>query len=289
MTPVDLVGVMETGEGSGAIISPPIPPISHARELAGSKFGSDRVPAEGACSSTTDARRRRHELIDEAMSVRRPSVVWLLVLVAVTAIAVFVTLTIAVTGSSSLAFDSHAFEIAHNVRAPWLDSAARVITTLGLIATVGPAVLIGAAVLIKHHDRARAGAVLVAAALVWITVRIVKSVVNRPRPPHPLVHTSGQSYPSAHAANSLGWLAIAIALTVVTPTRAGRIAAIATGALLAVLVGLSRIYLRAHYASDVLAGEALAVAMYALATIGAVARQARRDHAGGSADRRPLP
>jgi len=289
MTPVDLVGLMETGEGSGAIISPPIPPISHARELAGSKFGSDRVPAEGACSSTTDARRRRHELIDEAMSVRRPSVVWLLVLVAVTAIAVFVTLTIAVTGSSSLAFDSHAFEIAHNVRAPWLDSAARVITTLGLIATVGPAVLIGAAVLIKHHDRARAGAVLVAAALVWITVRIVKSVVNRPRPPHPLVHTSGQSYPSAHAANSLGWLAIAIALTVVTPTRAGRIAAIATGALLAVLVGLSRIYLRAHYASDVLAGEALAVAMYALATIGAVAWQARRDHAGGSADRRPLP
>ena len=74
---------------------------------------------------------------------------------------------------------------------------------------------------------------------------------------------SGQSYPSAHAANSLGWLALAIALTVVTPTRAGRIAAIATGALLTVLVGLSRIYLRAHYASDVLAGEALALAMYA--------------------------
>ena len=41
------------------------------------------------------------------------------------------------------------------------------------------------------------------------------------------------------------------------------------------LVGLSRIYLRAHYASDVLAGEALAVAMYALAAIGTVTRLAR--------------
>ena len=45
------------------------------------------------------------------------------------------------------------------------------------------------------------------------------------------------------------------------------------------LVGLSRIYLRAHYASDVVAGEALAVAMYALATIGAVTWQARREPA----------
>jgi len=45
------------------------------------------------------------------MPVRRGSVSWLLVVVAVTAIAVFVALTIAVTGSSSLAFDSRPFEI----------------------------------------------------------------------------------------------------------------------------------------------------------------------------------
>ena len=208
------------------------------------------------------------------MSMRRACVPCLLVVVAVTAIGVFVALTIAVTGSSSLALDSRAFAIADDVRAPWLDSAARVITTLGLIAIVGPAVLVGAALMLKH--RARAGAVVVGAALVWIGVRIAKSVVDRPRPPHPLVHTSGQSYPSAHAANSIAWLALAIALTVVIPTRAGRIATITAGALLAVLVGLSRIYLRAHYASDVLAGEALAVATYALAAVGAVAWQARR-------------
>ena len=223
------------------------------------------------------------------MSLRRASVPWLLVVVAVTAIAVFVSVTIAVTGSSSLAFDSRAFEIVEDVRAPWLDAAARIVTTLGLIAIVGSAVLVGAAVVIKHHDRARAAAVVVGAALVWISVWIIKSVVDRPRPPDPLVHTSGQSYPSAHAANSVGWLALAIALTVVIPTRVDRIAAITSGALLAVFVGLSRIYLRAHYASDVLAGEALAVAMYALATIGAVAWQSRRESAIGGADRRLLP
>jgi membrane-associated phospholipid phosphatase len=223
------------------------------------------------------------------MSMPRASVPWRLVVVALTAIAVFVLVTIAVTVSSSLAFDSRAFEIAEDVRAPWLDAAARVVTTLGLIAIVAPGVLVGATVVIKHHDRARAAPVVVGAALVWISVWIIKSVVDRPRPPHPLVRTSGQSYPSGHAANSVGWLALAIALTVVIPTRVGRIAAITAGAVLAVLVGLSRIYLRAHYASDVVAGEALAVAIYALAAISAIAWQSRGESAIGDADSRLLP
>ncbi len=211
------------------------------------------------------------------MSVRRASVPWLLVVVALAATAVFVALTIAVTGSSSLAIDSSAFELADDLRAPWLNDIAKVITHLGLIAIVGPAVVVGTVVLIKHRDRGRAAALVVGAALAWISVWIVKWLVDRPRPPYPLVHTSGASYPSGHSANSVGWLALGIALSVVISARGARIAAIAAGALLAVLVGLSRIYLRAHYASDVLAGEALAVSMYALATIGGVAWQSRHD------------
>jgi membrane-associated phospholipid phosphatase len=211
------------------------------------------------------------------MPVRRASVPRLLVVVALAAIGLFVVLTIAVTGSSSLALDSSAFKLADYVRAPWLNDTAKVITNLGLITIVGPAVVVGAAVLIKHRDRGRAAALAAGAALTWISVWIVKSAVGRPRPADPLVHTSGESYPSGHAANSVGWLALGIALSILIPTRGGRIAAIAAGALLAVLVGLTRIYLRAHYASDVLAGEALAVLMYALATIGAAVGQSRRD------------
>jgi len=208
--------------------------------------------------------------------------------VAVTATAVFVALTIAVTGSSSLALDSRAFQIADDIRTPWLDDAARIVTKLGLIAIVGSAVLLGTALLIKHRHRARAPALILGAALAWISVWIVKSLVDRPRPLDPLVHTSGQSYPSAHAANSVGWLALAIALTVAIPNRGRQIAAITASALLTVLVGLSRIYLRAHYASDVLAGEALAVAMYALAAIGTIAWQSRRDSPiGGQATASP--
>ena len=61
---------------------------------------------------------------DEAMSVRRVSVSWLLVVIAVAAIAVFVAVTIFVTRSSSLAFDSRAFEIcADDVRAAMASTA----------------------------------------------------------------------------------------------------------------------------------------------------------------------
>jgi membrane-associated phospholipid phosphatase len=229
---------------------------------------------------------RHDDAIDESVTVRRASGLWLFVVVAVTASGVFVALTIAVTVSSSIAFDSRAFAIADSVRASWLDAVARVVTNLGLIAIVGPAVVAGAAFMVKRRARARAAVVLVGAGLAWISVRILKSTVDRARPPHPLVHTSGQSYPSAHAANSVGWLALAIALTVVIPTRAGRIVAITSGALLAVVVGLSRVYLRAHYASDVLAGEAVAVAMYALAAIGAGAWRSRRTSPAGCADHR---
>jgi undecaprenyl-diphosphatase len=204
------------------------------------------------------------------------SLTWLLVAVAAIAAAVFVALTVLVTTEPSLAVDSRAFREAADLRAPWLDHAARFVTHFGLFAIVGPALLVGAGLLAWRRRPARAAALVSGAALAWVSVWITKRLVDRPRPPAPLVHTAGQSYPSAHAANSVGWLALAIALLVVIPTRSGRIAAVAGGALLAVLVGLSRIYLRAHYASDVIGGEALAVAMYALAAIAALTIQSRR-------------
>jgi undecaprenyl-diphosphatase len=197
--------------------------------------------------------------------------------VVVTAIGVFVVLTVAVTTNPSLGFDSRAFETADDLRAPWLDTVAKIVTNLGLIAVVGSALLLAAWLLVRRRHRLYAAALVAGGALAWVSVWITKTLVDRPRPPHPLVATSGQSYPSAHAANSVGWLALAIALTVVIPNRAARVASVTVGALLAVLVGLSRIYLRAHYASDVLAGESLAVAMYALAALAALAWQAHRD------------
>ena len=185
--------------------------------------------------------------------------------VAAVAVAIFLVLTLLVVTGSTHGLDSTGFRIAHDLRAPWLDRTVRAVTTLGLIAVVGPAV-VAAAVLVRRH-RARAAALVIGCALAWGSVWIVKFAVDRPRPPAPLVTTSGASYPSAHAANSVGWLALALALAILIPKRAARAAAVIAGALVMVLVGLSRVYLRAHHLSDVLAGEALAMACYSLALI----------------------
>lgn len=219
----------------------------------------------------------------QAIRMERRPVPRSLIAIGVIAAAAFVALTVIVATNSSLAFDSRAFATASDLRAPWLTTVAHVITPLGLIAVVGPALVAGAALLIARKDRRRAGALVAGGALTWVTVWITKSLVDRPRPPRPLVHTAGQSYPSAHAANSVGWLALAIALAALIPARGARIAVIAAGALVAVLVGLSRVYLRAHFASDVLAGYALAVAMYLLAAIVMIARPARRGSTSSTA------
>lgn len=190
-----------------------------------------------------------------------------LVAVAGIAAAVFVALTVVVCTSSSLELDARAFTIARDLRAPWLTHVARILTTFGLIAIAGPAVLIAAGLLARAGHRARAIALLAGAALTWATVWITKWAVDRPRPPSPIVHTSGQSYPSGHAANAVAWLALAIGLGALVRTRRARGIAIALGGALTVIVGLTRVYLRAHYASDVIGGYALAVTVYALAAL----------------------
>ena len=204
-----------------------------------------------------------------------------LAVIAAAATAVFAALTVIVTTSAPLAFDTRAFRVAGDVRAPWLDHAARVITTLGLFAIVGPAVAIGAVLLFRAGERVRVAALVAGTAVAWTGVQIVKAAVGRPRPSAPLVHTTGDSYPSGHAANSVGWLALAFALTAVIPSRAVGRVAVGGAAVIVVLVALSRIYLGAHYASDVIAGVALATASYALVAIASIVYARRRSSAAG--------
>jgi membrane-associated phospholipid phosphatase len=194
------------------------------------------------------------------------AVLWL---VAAIALSIFVAVTVVVSGAGPTGVDADAFKLAGDVRSPGLDQVARIVTVFGLLAVVGPAVAVGAVVLVRSGHLPRAVALVAGAALTWAAAWLVKELIARPRPPHPLVHTTGQSYPSAHSANSIGWVALALALGAVIPARAGRAAAVGGATLLAVLVGLSRVYLRAHYLTDVLGGESLGVTMYAVAAIGA--------------------
>lgn len=162
--------------------------------------------------------------------------------------------------------DRTAFRWADDVRADWLDHVAKVITAFGTITVTGAAVLVTVVVLLTRERRRVIESVTLVSglAITWVAVHVAKAAVDRPRPPHPLVDTAGQSFPSAHAAYAFAWVAIAVVLTRTLPGLAKTTATITAALILAVAIGLSRIYLRAHYFSDVVGGWGMGATVFAL-------------------------
>jgi membrane protein DedA with SNARE-associated domain/membrane-associated phospholipid phosphatase len=169
-----------------------------------------------------------------------------------------------------------------NVQAAWLTDVAKALTQLGMLPVAGGALVVTALVLLVRRHRLEGLALLAGLGLTVAFVQLTKAAVARPRPPDPLVHTSGFAYPSGHAAYAVCWIAVAVALRHALPRLAPRSAVLAGGIALALVVGLTRIYLRAHWFSDVAGGWGLAATVFALSGIVAlVVAFARRERARG--------
>jgi membrane-associated phospholipid phosphatase len=160
--------------------------------------------------------------------------------------------------------DSAAFRMADDLRGQTLDDAAKAVTDLGSLPVVVLAIAVTIAVLLMRRRLIESATLATGLLITWVAVHVAKEAVDRPRPADPLVDTTGQSYPSGHAAYAFAWVAIAIVLTRTLPGLARTTAAIVAALVLAVLVGLTRVYLRAHYLSDVVGGAGLAAATFGL-------------------------
>ena len=107
--------------------------------------------------------------------------------------------------------------------------------------------------------RRRAAAVFVSVAVVGgaLLSSALKSLFFRARPdvvPH-LVHVTSASFPSGHAMNSaVVYLTLATLLARTEPQERVRVYLLAVAISLALLVGVSRVYLGVHWPSDVIAG-----------------------------------
>ena len=204
------------------------------------------------------------------LDARSPRGFWLTFTVAAGALAAwaFGGLTQDVTGHDDTALaDPHvtAWIIAH--RTGWLTSALQVLTWLGSTAFIIPAVLaIGLYFLIRRRTW-RPLALLGAAVAGAIGLYdIVKPLVGRPRPPATIWigHYTGAAFPSGHATQSAAFYAmLAIVLGAGLPARR-RAILWSTAALAVLIVGASRIYLAAHWLTDVLAGYALGATWVAI-------------------------
>jgi undecaprenyl-diphosphatase len=150
------------------------------------------------------------------------------------------------------------FVAAH--RAAWATGAMKSVTWLGSNVVLVPLVLIvGGYFVFRRRDwkpLGKLGASLLGAILLY---DLVKSLVARARPPARLdvgYTFSGFSFPSGHATESLAvWGMLAILASAVLRRR--RYMPFLLAIVVVSLVGASRIYLGAHWLSDVLGGYAL--------------------------------
>jgi membrane-associated phospholipid phosphatase len=144
-------------------------------------------------------------------------------------------------------------------RMPWLTTAMLGITFLGergtlLVVVVAAAVWLG----LRHHYRT--------ALLLAVTglgggelVNLVKNLIQRERPAQTVAELvlSTYSFPSGHALGSTAvYVTLALLVSRQLSRRRDRILLVGAGVLLAGLIGFSRLYLGAHYLTDVVAGWA---------------------------------
>jgi undecaprenyl-diphosphatase len=191
--------------------------------------------------------------------VRTPSAVILAVTISAGCWIVFAALAIVVSTSDTLSVDQSVLTWVGEHRGTAVTSAMRTVTWLGSATVLYPATLVLALHWWRRDRDWQAGAML-AASLAGSTVlyNIFKRVIERPRPPaqDALGTYTHSAFPSGHATQCMAFFGMLLVLAFLAGRARLRLWAIAAAAVVLV-VGASRIYLGAHWFTDVMGGYAL--------------------------------
>ena len=189
-------------------------------------------------------------------------------LVAIAAVSgfVFIAYTDVISSAPTLITpgDDFARDVAREIESGFLTAIAKAITVLGKL-SVGIAVIsIATAGLALLRRWSEAAVLAVGFAATEAAVYITKAAVDRPRPSDALVHVTGAAFPSGHAATAVAYVAVAVIAARAIKHATARVALVTVAIVLAALIGLSRVYLRTHYLSDVVSGWALGLLAFSL-------------------------
>ena len=183
-------------------------------------------------------------------------------------LALFLLLTVAVSEGWTMSWDTRVMLAVSAERRPWLTYLMKGLSTSGsgLLEFPFAIALLAGLTLRGHKSQARWYAAAVLSG--WALYAVAKIVVHRPRPHviSRLMHGAGwYSYPSGHSmlAPLVFGLGV-IAWTAPWTLPLLRRSALGVSAVLAIGVGISRVYVGAHYPTDVLGGLLLGTAWSAL-------------------------
>jgi len=134
------------------------------------------------------------------------------------------------------------------------------ITHLGSMSFLIPAAaLFGGFLLIRRKEWKPLVLAALTLTVTGVSYSLVKTLVARPRPPavSRITDATGWAFPSGHAAQAVAFWGLVAVLLAAGRSRRTRVASLGAAFALAVAIGISRIYLGAHWTTDVLAGWAL--------------------------------
>jgi undecaprenyl-diphosphatase len=154
-------------------------------------------------------------------------------------------------------FDSHVTRWFLDRRGDALTTVMKTVTWLGSSAVIVPIALVVVALLLSKHAWNLAVFLALCVAGASLLSVLAKHIIDRDRPPEiiRLQHTTTSSFPSGHATQAAAtYLALVfVVLALSRSSKLHRIGWIVAGMTIAA-VGVSRIYLGVHWATDVIAG-----------------------------------
>jgi membrane protein DedA with SNARE-associated domain/membrane-associated phospholipid phosphatase len=182
--------------------------------------------------------------------------------------------------------DRELLDLGDRMRSEAAVDVAKIVSGFGSFAACATVVAATSILLALRRRIAEIVVLVLGFALIYLCVHLAKAGIDRPRPAAPLTDADSSAFPSGHAAYATAWIASAVVFT----RRLGLVhyATLVTGAIvLAAAVGLSRIYLRVHYWSDVAGGWGLGIGIFGtLAAIAMLVQHMR--HNDGERAPRPI-
>lgn len=144
-------------------------------------------------------------------------------------------------------------------RGDLLTDAVRLVTSLADTSTVQIVAVVAVAGSFRKRGVNLALPILGSIVATTLVVLAMKGLIarERPLPPVSLGNPSTASYPSGHSAQAVGTWGALIWMTFTGGSPKAKLLGAAAGFVIAAGVGLSRIYLGVHWASDVVAGWAV--------------------------------
>lgn len=182
-------------------------------------------------------------------------------------LAIFIILWITVENGSIHEFDDKIYKAINGIKSTTLTNILIVITELGGVIGLFFILLITVSILWYKNRKKEALGITLNLMLSTFVYIILKQIFQRTRPitGDILVDEIGFSFPSGHSTNNMAFYSFAIYLVCLNVKNHNlrNILCVILG-IIPILVGFSRVYLRVHYPSDVIAGFCLGIILVIL-------------------------